>query len=120
MNKISTKPYFIRAIFDWCVDNNYSPYIFVDVNKDTIVPINHIQNGKIILNISNEATNNLIIDNIKISFQTRFNGVLENIFIPIDRIISIYAQETGEGMQFTISEEVSTIKKEKKSFSIVE
>ncbi|WBF65568.1 MAG: ClpXP protease specificity-enhancing factor [Candidatus Kinetoplastibacterium crithidii] len=118
MDKISTKPYFIRAIFEWCTDNNYSPHILVSVDKNTLVPTSYVQDHKIILNISQEACNNIEINNNFIKFQARFNGIIEDIFIPMERILYIFSKETGYGMEFQI-ENTEAIKIEKKAFSIV-
>ncbi|AFZ83039.1 hypothetical protein CKCE_0622 [Candidatus Kinetoplastibacterium crithidii (ex Angomonas deanei ATCC 30255)] len=83
-----------------------------------MVPTDYVQENKIILNISQEACNNMEINNNFIKFQTRFNGIIENIFIPMERILYIFSKETGYGMEFHV-EDIESVKTEKKSFSIV-
>lgn len=96
----SQKPYLIRAIYDWCCDYGYKPYLAVAVDKYTRVPNEFVSNGQIVLNINREAVNKLEISNEFIYFWARFSGVEREIFIPIARVIAIYAKENGVGMQF--------------------
>lgn len=97
----SNKPYFIRALYDWILDNNCTPYIVVDATLPFVeVPEQFISEGKIILNILPSATHNLILDDEWISFSARFGGVSENINIPIGAVAAIFAHENGEGMGF--------------------
>lgn len=102
MSEISSKPYFLRAIYKWCIDNNYTPEIVVMVDNQTHVPMQFVQNHKIIFNISLEATSKLQIDNDIISFYARFHGISRNIIIPVSNIISIYASENNQGMEFEV------------------
>ncbi len=104
MSEISTKPYLIRAIYEWCSDSGLTPHIAVKVNSGTRVPMAFVKNGEIVLNISYGATHALSIDNDSISFSARFSGVSRDIFIPIECIVAIYANETGQGMAFEVAE----------------
>lgn len=102
-NETSTKPYLLRALHDWCTDNGYTPHIVVQVDENTVVPLAHVQEGQITLNIGLLATNQLILGNEYIEFQARFNGVTEDIFVPVAAVSAIFARETGAGMGFEIS-----------------
>lgn len=104
MQESSTKPYLIRALHEWCTDNGYTPHIVVTVDNNTVVPPAHIQDGQITLNIGTLATNQLVLGNEYIEFQTRFSGVTEHIFVPVAAISAIYARETGAGMGFEVHE----------------
>ncbi|WP_028312449.1 ClpXP protease specificity-enhancing factor [Derxia gummosa] len=103
MSELSTKPYLIRALYEWCGDAGYTPYIAVAVDERTLVPREFVKNGEIVLNISPLATHKLSIGNDLLGFQARFGGVARDLSIPIDNIISIYARETGHGMAFEVS-----------------
>lgn len=104
MSETSTKPYLIRALHEWCTDNGYTPHIVVQVNDMTRVPVAHVRDGQITLNIGSLATNRLVIGNEFIEFQARFNGRTEDIFVPVGAVSAIYARETGAGMGFEIEE----------------
>lgn len=104
MQETSTKPYLIRALHEWCTDNGYTPHIVVTVDENTVVPLAHVQQGQITLNIGTLATNALTLGNDYIDFQARFNGRTEHIFVPVGAISAIYAQETGAGMGFEVME----------------
>lgn len=97
---ISTKPYFIRAIHEWCTDNGLTPYLAVQVNADTVVPAAYVNEGEIILNISHDAAHHLIFNNDLIRFSARFNGLSHEISIPVQAVKSIFAKETAQGMLF--------------------
>ena len=101
-DSISTKPYLVRAIYEWCTDNGYTPYVAVSVSDQTRVPRAHVRNGEIVLNISALATHRLQITNQDLSFTARFSGVAEDIHVPIAQIAAIYAKETGHGMAFDV------------------
>ena len=97
----SSKPYLIRAIYEWIVDNNLTPYITVDTSvAGMIVPKEHVQDESITLDISVTATSNLIISNDSLEFKARFDGISRNVYIPISAIMIIYAQENDQGMEF--------------------
>lgn len=100
MPEISTKPYLLRAIYEWCTDNGYTPYIAAVVDANTRVPTQFVQNGEIVLNISFEATSGLKLENDAIRFNARFGGVARDILVPVDNVIAIYARENGQGMAF--------------------
>ena len=100
MSETSIKPYFVRAVHQWCSDLGYTPYLSVLVNKQTQVPLEYVRNGEIVLNVGLLATSKLQLDNEFVSFQARFNGVAREIFVPLSQITGIYARETGQGMFF--------------------
>lgn len=102
MTATSTKPYLLRALYEWCSDNDYTPYIQAWVNDHTRVPRQHVQNEHIILNIGFRAIKNLLIDNEWITFQARFNGEVQNIEVPVGHVRAIFTKETGEGMKFEV------------------
>ncbi|WP_459616429.1 ClpXP protease specificity-enhancing factor [Bordetella sp. 2513F-2] len=102
MGETSTKPYLIRALHEWCTDNGYTPYITVQVDEHTLVPPAHVRDGQITLNVGTLATNKLTLGNEFIEFQARFNGVTENVVVPVGAVSAIYARETGAGMGFEV------------------
>ncbi|HJV82469.1 ClpXP protease specificity-enhancing factor [Noviherbaspirillum sp.] len=103
MPEISTKPYLLRAIYEWCTDNGYTPYLAAAVDAHTRVPREFVKNGEIVLNISFTATSGLKMDNDLIQFQARFGGVSREISIPVENVVAIYARENGQGMAFEVS-----------------
>ena len=103
MNDPSTKPYLIRAIYEWCADNGLTPYLSVRVDEQTRVPAEHVKNGEIVLNIDANATHNLVLGNDAIRFSARFNGVARDLYVPIAAVSGIYAKENGQGLLFQIS-----------------
>jgi stringent starvation protein B len=100
MPEISTKPYLVRALFDWCNDSGYTPYVAVAVGEGVVVPAEYVKDGEIVLNVSPLATNRLSIGNEWLEFQARFGGVAREVRVPIESIRAIYARETGQGMAF--------------------
>lgn len=100
-----TKPYLLRAIWEWCSDHGYTPYISVQVDRRTLVPREFVREGQIVLNIGPEATHRLRMGNELIEFQARFGGVSRELSVPIDQISAIYARENGAGMAFDIDPE---------------
>lgn len=102
MPEISTKPYLLRAIYEWCTDNGYTPYIAAVVDGHTRVPMQFVKNGEIVLNISFEATSGLKLDNDAIHFNARFGGVARDVLVPIGNVAAIYARENGQGMAFEV------------------
>jgi stringent starvation protein B len=96
----STRPYLIRALYEWCADNGLTPYIAVQADQTVQVPREFVRDGQIVLNISADATSALMLGNDYISFKARFGGVAREIIIPIDRVMAIYARENGQGMAF--------------------
>jgi stringent starvation protein B len=105
VSNTSTKPYLIRAIYEWCIDSGHTPYINVRVDANTRVPVEFIKDGNIVLNVSQVATRNLKIDNERVHFSARFNGVSREISVPIERVAAIFARENGQGMVFDVQAE---------------
>lgn len=102
----STRPYLLRALYEWCTDNGYTPYIAAYVDETVQVPIEHVKNNEIVLNISMDATSALKLGNEFIEFKARFSGSARQIMVPIDRVIAIYARENGQGMAFPVPQAV--------------
>jgi stringent starvation protein B len=105
----STKPYFIRAIHEWCSDNGFTPYLAVSVDARTIVPREHVKAGEIVLNVSHGATGRLQMGNDLITFQARFGGVARDLSVPVENVSAIYARENGHGMAFDVSKPPAVI-----------
>ena len=103
MPDISTKPYLLRAIYEWCTDSGHTPYLAVKVDAATTVPMEYVKKGEIILNISYGATSGLKMDNDAITFRARFNGVSRELYIPVQNVLAIYANENGQGMAFEVN-----------------
>ncbi len=101
---VSTKPYFLRALYEWCTDNGFTPYITVAVDGSTRVPVEFVKDGQIVLNIAFSATSSLKIGNDFVSFAARFGGVARDIVVPIERVAAIYARENSHGMAFEVTE----------------
>lgn len=101
----STKPYLLRAIWEWCCDNGFTPYVAVQVDARTSVPREFVRDGQIVLNLGPDATNKLQIGNEMIEFQARFGGVARQLSIPVEQVSAIYARENGAGMAFEIAAE---------------
>ncbi|MFT6906156.1 MAG: stringent starvation protein B [Oleiphilaceae bacterium] len=96
-----SRPYLVRALNDWILDNDMTPYIVVDVDVQGVsVPNDYVTNGQIILNISPSAVNELLIDLEAISFSARFGGVPMQVSVPIVAVMAIYSKENGQGMVF--------------------
>lgn len=108
MPDISTKPYLLRAIYEWCTDSGFTPYLAVKVDAATTVPMEYVKKGEIILNISYGATSGLKMDNDAITFRARFNGVSRELYIPVHNVLAIYANENGQGMAFDVSTTADT------------
>lgn len=102
MSETSTKPYFMRAIYEWCADNGFAPYLAVKVYGAAKVPMEFVRNGEIVLNISFGATSGLKMDNEAVMFNARFGGVSREIYVPIENVQAIYASENGQGMAFEL------------------
>lgn len=98
----STKPYLLRAIWEWCCDNGLTPHIAVEVDARTRVPREFIRDGQIVLNIGADATHKLNIGNDYVDFQARFGGVARDLSVPVGQITAIYARENGAGMAFEV------------------
>ncbi len=98
----STRPYLIRALYEWCTDNGLTPYVAVAVDETVQVPREYVKNNEIVLNISFDATSSLKLGNDFIEFKARFAGSAREIMVPIGRVIAIYARENGQGMAFPL------------------
>jgi stringent starvation protein B len=96
----STRPYLIRALYEWCTDNGFTPFIAVLVDDTVRVPNEFVKDGEIVLNISFDATSSLNLGNDVIEFKGRFGGVARDIYVPVERVLAIYARENGQGMAF--------------------
>jgi stringent starvation protein B len=106
---ISTKPYMLRAMHEWCVDNSLTPHLIVAVNSQTRVPMAYVKDGEIVLNINYGATKDLHIDNESVVFSARFGGVSQNIYIPMNAVKGIFARENGQGMFFEMDAEDANV-----------
>ena len=100
LDATSTRPYLIRALYEWCTDNGLTPYVAVSVDDSVQVPREYVKNNEIVLNISFDATSSLKLGNDFIEFKARFAGSSRDIMVPIVRVIAIYARENGQGMAF--------------------
>lgn len=96
----STRPYLIRALYEWCTDNGFTPYVAVRVDDSVQVPREYVKDDEIVLNISFDATSALQLGNDYIEFKARFGGKPREILVPVGRVIAIYARENGQGMAF--------------------
>jgi len=93
----------LRAIYEWCTDNGYTPYLAAMVDAQTRVPKEFVEDGEIVLNISFSATSGLKMDNDIIHFSARFGGVSREISVPVANVVAIYARENGQGMAFEVT-----------------
>jgi len=101
----SSKPYLIRAIYEWIVDNNLTPYITIDTTTPyTDIPREYAKDDQLTLDISASAASNLLIGNEAIEFKARFGGASHNIYIPMEAVMIIFAQENDRGMAFAPEE----------------
>ncbi|MDD9891202.1 MAG: ClpXP protease specificity-enhancing factor [Gammaproteobacteria bacterium] len=97
----SSRPYIIRALYEWIIENECTPYILVNAYEDGVeVPQEHVKDGQIILNISPTAVQSLSIRNQAVDFEGRFAGIPTQVFVPINAVMGIYAKENGQGMIF--------------------
>ncbi len=95
------KPYLIRALYEWLGDNDVTPYILVNSQAENVeIPSGIDKDGQVVLNIAHRAVQSLEISNTHISFSARFSGISRNIYIPMQAVLAIYSQESGEGMMF--------------------
>lgn len=96
-----TRPYMVRAIYQWIEDNALTPYLMVDATAENVqVPTEHVQDGRIVLNIASRATGNMSMENDYIHFSARFGGVSQDIWVPLTAVMGIYAKENSQGMFF--------------------
>lgn len=101
MELTSSQPYLLRAIYEWIIDNELTPYLLVDASNDAVhVPQQYVENGKIVLNIAPRAVDNLELSNDHVLFNARFAGKPMQVNFPIESVLAIYAKENGQGMVF--------------------
>ncbi|MFN5178357.1 ClpXP protease specificity-enhancing factor [Limnohabitans sp.] len=100
----STRPYLVRALYEWCSDNGLTPYVAVKVDSSVQVPREFVQGDEIVLNISMDATSGLKLGNEFIEFKARFGGKARDIMVPMERVMAIYARENGQGMAFPVQD----------------
>ena len=101
----SSKPYLLRALYEWILDNETTPYILVDAGCEGLsIPAGIADDGKVVLNLAPQAIQNLDIADTYVAFSARFNGVSEDIYCPLGSLLAIYARENGEGMMFPAEE----------------
>lgn len=101
---MTQKPYIVRALWDWCNDQGNTPHILVQADSRARVPMAYVAEGKIVLDISMEATSGLDLAGDAIQFQARFGGVAHTIYVPYINIVAIFAAENGQGMSFEVPE----------------
>ena len=103
----SPRPYNLRAVYEWLIDNNLKPYVLIDVLVDgVIVPQEYVENGKIVLDISREAATNIHLYNKHIEFDVRFGGKSFSVFLPMQSILAIYDKKNGLGIVFDAEESI--------------
>jgi stringent starvation protein B len=104
----STRPYLIRAFYDWIVDNDCTPHIVVNATlPDVMVPEEYVEGGQIVLNIAVSAVSGLLLGDHAIEFSARFGGKVRKVYAPVTAILAIYAKENGRGMVFAEDEETT-------------
>lgn len=116
---IPTKPYMLRAIHEWCVDNGLTPHLLVAVNAQCRVPKAYVKEGEIVLNLNYSATKDLLLDNDAIVFSARFGGVSQHLYVPMAAVKGIFARENGQGMFFELEAGVANKLKEEKPALVV-
>ena len=100
-----TRPYMVRALYQWIEDNALTPYLMVDATAEEVqIPREHVQDGRIVLNIASRATGNMSMGNDYINFSARFGGVSQEIWVPLTAVLGIYAKENSQGMFFDPNE----------------
>ncbi|NQD92823.1 ClpXP protease specificity-enhancing factor [Pseudomonas sp. CrR25] len=99
----SSRPYLVRALYEWIVDNDCTPHLLVDAEFSGVqVPPGFASDGQIVLNVSPGAVRHLHMDNEAVSFEGRFGGVAHSLYIPAAAVLAIYARENGQGMVFDL------------------
>ena len=95
----SHRPYLLRALYEWIVDNGMTPHVLVDATQPGVrVPAHAVKDGRIVLNIAERAVGGLRMDNDALRFNARFGGVSQSVLVPLPAVIAVYARETGQGM----------------------
>lgn len=106
----SSRPYLVRAMYQWIVDNAMTPHLLIDTGvKGCVVPVEHIEEGKIVLNIAPMSISGLVLGDGDITFSARFSGKSQSIYVPVEAVLAIYARENGQGMMFSEDEEEGLI-----------
>ena len=101
----SSRPYLVRAMYQWIVDNDTTPHLLVDANvASCMVPLEHVKDGKIVLNVAPMAISGLTLGDEAVTFSARFSGKSHNIYVPVNAVLAIYARENGQGMMFSEDE----------------
>jgi stringent starvation protein B len=108
-SEIPTKPYLLRALYEWCVDNGYTPHLAVKVDSRAQVPPEYVKNGEITLNVGPTAVHKMQIGNDLVEFSARFGGIARQISVPVANVYAIYGRETGHGMTFDVDAAKLTI-----------
>ena len=116
---IPTKPYMVRAMHEWCVDNGLTPHLLVAVNAQCRVPMAYVKDGEVVLNLNYTATKDLLMDNDAIVFSARFGGVSQHLYVPMNAVKGIFARENGQGMFFELDPEAVAKSKEEKPALVV-
>lgn len=109
MHTASTKPYILRALYEWCIDQGFTPYVAVVVDAHTDVPNEYVKDGQIILNIGPEAVHQLQMGNDVVRCAARFGGVARTLHIPVVNVAAIYARENGHGMAFDVAADKASL-----------
>jgi stringent starvation protein B len=105
MTMTSKRPYIVRGLYEWILENNYTPYVLVNAMADSVkVPLQYVKNGQIILNVSPVAVLDLLLTNEAVQFNGRFGGVPMDVYVPMSAVMGIYAKENGQGMIFDIED----------------
>jgi len=112
VSSLPQQPYLLRALYEWCVDSGHTPHISVQVDARTQVPRSYVRDGMIVLNIGPSAVRDLSIDNEWVSFSARFGGVAQEVFVPVQNVLAIYARETGEGFALRTPGETGALTEE--------
>ncbi len=101
MNMTSSRPYLLRAIYEWIVDNGCTPHVMVNATLPGVkVPLNYVKDGQIVLNVAPSAVSGLVMDDQALACSARFGGVSQQLHVPVAAIVGIYARENGRGMMF--------------------
>ncbi|MEM1092762.1 MAG: ClpXP protease specificity-enhancing factor [Pseudomonadota bacterium] len=107
---ISSRPYLIRALYDWIVDSDLTPYLLADVTVDGVdVPPQGIKDGRIVLNMAPHAVQDMVLGNDAVTFSARFSGAARNVYLPVSAVLAVYAKENGHGMMFAADEADSSL-----------
>jgi stringent starvation protein B len=105
-----TRPYLVRAIYEWINDNSFTPYLLINAEeKGVFVPQQYIKDGQIVLNVAPHAVQQLLMDNNAVGFSARFGGVAQEVYVPMRAIMGLYARENGQGLFFDANEYAAEI-----------